>query len=274
MSDKIFADDYTDSSTSETSSSSSSDTSSPENKQLKISNFIYKDHKTKIKYLQSADNNWKHWAPDNHLSSYKLIRQYNDEFINKKIFQCKLKHRSSLKNPKDWQRYSFYKIFDNYKNKIIKLCESIEKKHIKHVKLRNDCPNNPNLWYYKINSQCIDRINEDDLSISKFEKYYIHIYKPCIIKNVCNNWPGRNSWNIKSLANNIDYKNVKLRCGEDDDGNAVKIRLKYFLEYMELQQDDSPLYLFDSNFKKNHASEFILNGYQVPKFLKKIFLIQ
>lgn len=64
------------------------------------------------------------------------------------------------------------------------------------------------------------------------------------------------------------YRHVKFRCGEDDDGYSVKMKLKYFLRYMAQQKDDSPLYIFDNHFDGNQKAQTILKQYEVPKYFR------
>ena len=52
----------------------------------------------------------------------------------------------------------------------------------------------------------------------------------------------------------------------DDDGYKVKVRLRYFLRYIQHNTDDSPLYIFDSNFDTDDISKCLLQDYTVPSY--------
>ena len=68
-----------------------------------------------------------------------------------------------------------------------------------------------------------------------------------------------------------DFKDAKVKVGEDDDGYKIKIKFKYFLEYLIFNTDDSPLYLFESSFENHKKLKMLIKDYEVPKFFKEDF---
>jgi histone arginine demethylase JMJD6 len=44
--------------------------------------------------------------------------------------------------------------------------------------------------------------------------------------------------------------------------------LKYFLKYLQKNEDDSPLYVFDGSFDEDSVSKSILTDYKVPKYFR------
>ena len=64
--------------------------------------------------------------------------------------------------------------------------------------------------------------------------------RPFILTDVVPEWPVFRKWTIQSLLE--EYGEVKFRA------EAVDWPLKRYVDYMKHNEDESPLYLFDSSF--------------------------
>ncbi len=110
----------------------------------------------------------------------------------------------------------------------------------------------------------VSRVDARDISANEFMVKFEAAGLPVVIRNVmkAQNWTDQEEWLPDKL--NDRFKNVRFKCGEDDEGYPVKVKLKYFLEYMRHQQDDSPLYIFDSYFDEHSIAKSLLEDYAVP----------
>ncbi|XP_067928916.1 bifunctional arginine demethylase and lysyl-hydroxylase JMJD6-like isoform X2 [Watersipora subatra] len=111
--------------------------------------------------------------------------------------------------------------------------------------------------------ETIERLDGNKINAKLFIKQYESNYIPCIITNLMNDWPATETWTLQKLARK--YRNQKFKCGEDDDGYSVKLKMKYFVRYMADNKDDSPLYIFDSSFSDHMKRKRLLDDFQVPR---------
>lgn len=116
----------------------------------------------------------------------------------------------------------------------------------------------------------VDIVDASTISPAQFLEKYAVIRKPVILRDAFSQWPAlsEHKWDIPVLEKR--FKHVLFKVGEDDNGRKLKIKMKTFLDYMENQSDDSPLYLFESGMTGETSS--LRNDYWVPEFFPDDYL--
>lgn len=118
----------------------------------------------------------------------------------------------------------------------------------------------------------IELVHANGLTIEMFRKKFEERHEPCIIQGLADHWKARASWSLNELRK--VYGECRLKCGEDDDGYPLKVKLKHFMRYLASDDkelggarcDDSPLYVFASGIEesKDLTVRQFLNDFQVP----------
>lgn len=112
----------------------------------------------------------------------------------------------------------------------------------------------------------IDQIDCARMDKAGFVRMYEQPNKPCIIRDIPRKegWHAADNWTVDQM--NARFKDRLYKVGEDDDGYKLKAKLKYFVQYMKHNKDDSPLYIFDGNFDGDGVSRSLLADYKVPSY--------
>ncbi|VDL79065.1 unnamed protein product [Nippostrongylus brasiliensis] len=115
------------------------------------------------------------------------------------------------------------------------------------------------------------RVDGTTLSVGDFVEKYEKSRTPCILLGLTDKWKAHKSWTIENLIEK--YGDEAFKCGESPQAEAVRMKFKYFAEYMKTTNDDSPLYIFDPHFGKRWTTEDMLLDYQVPEIFNNDFWI-
>lgn len=62
-----------------------------------------------------------------------------------------------------------------------------------------------------------------------------------------------------------------MKVGEDDEGYKIKIKFKYFMDYLLYNKDDSPLYMFESSIENHKELKNLITEYMVPQYFSEDF---
>jgi histone arginine demethylase JMJD6 len=199
------------------------------------------------------------------LNDTTTTKKKKEKTWERRLKNAKRKHRPKLT---DWAQCGFSNMSRRYKNF---QCIQQEDAQIKSQSIEIDTLDRlfevTNLSYRKNPTHPpIHRIDSSILSVTDFIERYEKPRIPCIIKNIPSNesWEAHHKWTFSYLRSS--FKDVLFKVGEDDEGYKVKVKMKYFLQYLRYNDDDSPLYVFDSSYDVNKVAKQLLQEYKVPSY--------
>lgn len=115
---------------------------------------------------------------------------------------------------------------------------------------------------YEGNVVPIPRLKRKDITPEWFLENVTSKAQPVIVEDVCNEWPAMQRWSVDSLEER--FRHISFKVAKDDKGKKLRMKFKYYADYVRRQQDDSPLYLFETNVDDNGYIRALVSDFEVP----------
>lgn len=164
------------------------------------------------------------------------IEKYKHRRTAGEIHRCRKGQRTDIK-PTEWAKYGYARRDDILTREIV----------------------------YSDQTVPIPRVRASDITVEKFQKEYADKCRPVIVEGACAHWPASSRWSEEALGER--FRNVDFKVGKTDGGKNIQVKMKYFLDYMRHQQDDSPLYLFETKVDETSSMRHLLEDFEHPELL-------
>jgi histone arginine demethylase JMJD6 len=149
------------------------------------------------------------------------------------VWRCKKGKRSDIK-PTDWDKYGYA------------LNEEVLTRPI----------------VYDEQTRPITRVKRKDITPEWFMENCMKPSRPIIVEGVTDGWPAMERWCIDAMEER--FRQVAFKVAKDDKGKKLRMKFKYYADYLRHQQDDSPLYLFETNMDDNGYIRPLRDDFEMP----------
>mmetsp|Transcript_11240 Transcript_11240/g.25614 ORF Transcript_11240/g.25614 Transcript_11240/m.25614 type:complete len:512 (-) Transcript_11240:85-1620(-) len=108
----------------------------------------------------------------------------------------------------------------------------------------------------------IPRVKRSEITPQFFYENFACKHQPVIIEGVADDWPAMQRWSLEAMEER--FRHVDFKVAKDDKGKKLRMKFKYYADYLRHQQDDSPLYLFETSVDENALIRQLNDDYEVP----------
>lgn len=159
--------------------------------------------------------------------------KYDHRRTNGEVLRCKKGKRSDIKNT-EWGKFGYASKEEVLTREIV----------------------------YDEQTVPIRRVKRADITPEWFIENIASQSEPIIVEDCCSHWPAMDRWSMEALEER--FRHVAFKVAKDDKGKKLRTKFKYYADYVRHQQDDNPLYLFETNIDDNGCVRPLIEDFEVP----------